>query len=415
MGLTAIVVDVAQASSSSVALSQGRGATRRLPGGLALGDAFKGLRKREYAQGLQCRVRREGGCASEARVWKVRCSSDSAGSLGGDLPASQPQQSEVSGIRDPAAASAASFAPLPQRIALFYDAFWRFLRPHTIRGTFLGTSALVTRALLENPTLINWALLPKALRGLLALLCGNGFIVGINQIFDSGIDKVNKPFLPIAAGDLSVPAAWALVGGLAALGVGLVATNFGPLITTLYTFGLFLGTIYSVPPLRLKQYPVPAFMIIATVRGFLLNFGVYYATRAALGLSYEWSPSVMFITIFVTLFATVIAITKDLPDIEGDKKFNISTFATNLGVRKISFLGAGLLLVNYIGAIVAAFYLPQAFKTKIMVTGHAVLGLSLIYQTWLLDTAKYSKEAISNFYRFIWNLFYSEYALFPFI
>ena len=280
---------------------------------------------------------------------------------------------------------------------------------------FLGTTALVMRALLENPGLIDWMLLPKALRGLLALLCGNGYIVGINQIYDFGIDKVNKPFLPIAAGDLSIPSAWALVIGLAALGFGIVATNFGNLITSLYTFGLFLGTIYSVPPLRLKQFAVPAFMIIATVRGFLLNFGVYYATRAALGLPYQWSPSILFITIFVTVFATVIAITKDLPDIEGDKKFDISTFATKLGVRKISMLGAGLLLANYVGAIAAGLYLPHAFKTKLMVAGHATLGICLVYQTWLLDSAKYSKEAIANFYRFIWYLFYSEYAMLPFI
>ena len=40
-----------------------------------------------------------------------------------------------------------------------------------------------------------------------------------------------------------------------------------------------------------------------------------------------------FITAFVTLFATVIAITKDLPDIEGDKQFGIETFATRMGVR----------------------------------------------------------------------------------
>lgn len=356
--------------------------------------------------GLQFRVRSNGVAGS------IRCSSSS---LNEGMQTPEPEQQDA--IRDPVAASIASNSPLPlpQRISLFYDAFWRFLRPHTIRGTFLGTSALVTRALLENPSLINWLLLPKALRGLLALLCGNGFIVGINQIYDHGIDKVNKPFLPIAAGDLSVPAAWALVAGLATLGIGIVATNFGPLITTLYSLGLFLGTIYSVPPLRLKQHPVPAFLIIATVRGFLLNFGVYYATRAALGLPYEWSPSVVFITTFVTVFATVIAITKDLPDIEGDKKFNISTFATKMGVRNISFLGAGLLLANYVGAIVAAFYLPQAFRRNVMVAGHAILGLSLIYQTWLLDTAKYSKEAIAAFYRFVWNLFYSEYALFPFI
>ncbi|KAL2641978.1 hypothetical protein R1flu_009565 [Riccia fluitans] len=302
-----------------------------------------------------------------------------------------------------------------KKIVNFRDAFWRFLRPHTIRGTVIGASALVARALLENSQLINWILLPKALRGLLALLCGNGYIVGINQIYDVGIDKVNKPFLPVAAGDLSVPAAWALVIGLAALGVGIVATNFGPLITSLYSFGLFLGAIYSVPPLRLKRFAVPAFLIIATVRGFLLNFGVYYATRAALGLSYQWSPSIVFITCFVTVFATVIAITKDLPDVEGDKKYNISTFATRLGVRNISFLGSGLLLMNYIGAIAAAVFMPQAFNRNLMVAAHAALGLALVYQTWLLDSAKYSKEAIAGFYRFIWNLFYTQYALLPFI
>lgn len=76
----------------------------------------------------------------------------------------------------------------------------------------------------------------------------------------------------------------------------------------LYCFGLCLGTLYSVPPFRLKvstclraqarlqpeltspqpqRFPLPAFMIIATVRGFLLNFGVYHATRSALLLPFE--------------------------------------------------------------------------------------------------------------------------------
>lgn len=94
------------------------------------------------------------------------------------------------------------------------------------------------------------------------------------------------------------------------------------------------------------------------VRGFLLNFGVYYATRAALGLPFAWSPSVVFITAFVTLFATVIAITKDLADIEGDRQQGITTFSTQLGTRAVAWLGIALLLVNYVGAIAAAFVLP---------------------------------------------------------
>lgn len=289
------------------------------------------------------------------------------------------------------------------------------MRPHTIRGTILGSIAITSKAILENPGLIDWSLLPRAALGVLALLCGNGYIVGINQIYDVDIDAVNKPFLPVAAGELSPTVAWILCAALAAGGLAITTFNFGPLISKLYAFGLFLGTIYSVPPLRLKRNAVAAFIIIATVRGFLLNFGVYHATRAALGLSFQWSPPVTFITAFVTVFATAIAITKDLPDVEGDRKYGIDTFATRLGVRNISFLGSGLLLINYLGAVACALAMPAAFNAPVMVPTHAILAVMLVYKTIKLDAAKYSPEAIAAYYRFIWNLFYAEYALLPFL
>ncbi|XP_057546138.1 homogentisate solanesyltransferase, chloroplastic [Amaranthus tricolor] len=318
-------------------------------------------------------------------------------------------------IRACAQAGSAGSDSAVDKVSEFRDAIWRFLRPHTIRGTALGSFALVARALIENPNLIRWSLTLKAFSGLVALICGNGYIVGINQIYDIGIDKVNKPYLPIAAGDLSVGSAWMLVLIFAITGLSIVATNFGPFITSLYCLGLFLGTIYSVPPFRMKRFPVLAFLTIATVRGFLLNFGVYYATRAALGLPFEWSYPVVFITTFVTLFALVIAITKDLPDVEGDRKFQISTLATKLGVKNISLLGSGLLLLNYIGSVAAAVYFPEAFRRSLMIPIHTILAICLVFQTQLLDQANYSKEAITNFYRFIWNLFYAEYIIFPFI
>lgn len=310
-------------------------------------------------------------------------------------------------------AGTAGSEPLRSKFSELQDSCWRFLRPHTIRGTTLGSISLVVRALIENPDLINWWLTFKAFTGLIALLCGNGYIVGINQIFDVGIDKVNKPYLPIASGDLSVKSAWSLVLFFAACGLLIVCLNFGPFISSLYCFGLFLGTIYSVPPFRLKRYPIAAFLIIATVRGFLLNFGVYHATRAALGLAFEWSSPVAFITIFVTVFALVIAITKDLSDVEGDRKFKISTLATSLGVRNIAFLGSGLLVANYVGAIIVALYMPQAFRSILMIPVHAILVSSVIFQTWVLEREKYTKKAISDFYKFIWNIFYAEYAIFP--
>lgn len=325
------------------------------------------------------------------------------------------RQSAIVNAASGASAGGADSKDLITSVASFQQAFWKFLRPHTIRGTVLGTTAVVSRALLESPHLIDYALVPRALLGLFALLCGNGYIVGINQIYDVDIDVVNKPFLPVAAGELSPSLAWVLVLTLAATGLWITSQNFGRFITTLYGFGLALGTVYSVPPLRLKQFAVPAFLIIATVRGFLLNFGVYYATRAALGLPFAWSPPIVFITTFVTVFATVIAVTKDLPDVEGDKAHNIQTFATALGVQTVSLLGTALLLANYVMAVFLAFTQSSAFNTPVMAGVHIILGLVLIFRAYKLHQTGYKKDGILSFYRWVWNLFYSEYLVFPFL
>jgi 4-hydroxybenzoate polyprenyltransferase len=208
------------------------------------------------------------------------------------------------------------------------NALYKFTRPHTIRGTILGSLCGTIRALLDTPVAARAALasatfwthlLPRALIGVTALLLGNAFIVGINQIYDEDIDKVNKPFLPVASGEMSKRWAWTVVGTSLLIGPALVYATFPRLLFQLYTVGLGLGLVYSVPPIRTKQNPVLAGLTIAVVRGFLLNFGVYYAVRNALGAPFFWSPKVAFVARFMTAFATVIAVTKDLPDVEGDK------------------------------------------------------------------------------------------------
>ena len=94
-------------------------------------------------------------------------------------------------------------------------ALYKFTRPHTIRGTILASIAGTVRALLDTPGSIanaNWGLLlPRAMLGMVALLLGNAFIVGINQIYDDDIDKLNKPFLPVASGEMSKKFAWMTV------------------------------------------------------------------------------------------------------------------------------------------------------------------------------------------------------------
>ena len=106
------------------------------------------------------------------------------------------------------------------------NALYKFTRPHTIRGTILASIAGTTRALIDTPGAIanaNWnLLLPRAVIGMIALLLGNAFIVGINQIFDKDIDVLNKPFLPVASGEMSNKVAWGAVGFSGIVGPAIV-------------------------------------------------------------------------------------------------------------------------------------------------------------------------------------------------
>lgn len=91
-------------------------------------------------------------------------------------------------------------------------------------------------------------------------------IVAQNKVLCQLGPPLQARIASVYAGELSPTAAWVLCLALAAGGLALTAANFGTMITSLYAFGLFLGTIYSVPPLRLKRFAIPAFLIIATVR-----------------------------------------------------------------------------------------------------------------------------------------------------
>jgi len=324
----------------------------------------------------------------------------------------------VEGDFDPNAISNSVAAVKSGSLRARLRALYKFTRPHTIRGTILASIAGTTRALIDTPGAIasaDWnGMLPRAVVGMVALLLGNAFIVGINQIFDRDIDVLNKPFLPVASGEMSEKAAWVAVGASGIIGPAIVYNCFPLLLFKLYMLGWTLGAIYSVPPIRTKRNALAAGLTIATVRGFLLNFGVYYAVKDALGAPFSWSPKVSFIARFMTAFATVIAVTKDLPDVEGDRAFNISTLATKVGVSKIAKGATLCLFLNYVHAV-ATGVLAKAgtFNLIPMVGGHAALATVLLARFRQLEPEKLA--SIKTYYKHIWDLFYLEYVLYTLI
>ena len=129
-----------------------------------------------------------------------------------------------------------------------------FSRPHTIIGTILSVVALATLADLATG---RWAGWPQVVGVLIGSLATNVYITGLNQVLDVDIDRINKPHLPLPSGAMTRQ------GGLvASLACGAVALALGwwlsvPLGVTV-TIGVVVGTAYSVPPIRLKRFPVPA-------------------------------------------------------------------------------------------------------------------------------------------------------------
>ncbi len=323
---------------------------------------------------------------------------------------------------------------------LWLRAFWKFSRPHTIIGTSLSVLGLYLVALSTSnawPGTITPLLLdPQSLLPtLLACLGGNVYIVGLNQLEDVEIDRINKPHLPLASGEFSRPLAIAIVLVMGVLAMGLAWLE-GPYLLAMVSISLLLGTAYSLPPVRLKRFPFLASLCIFTVRGLVVNVGLFLhfnsvrerglemgdwgsgSRERGLGgfsswenLSFSLPPVVLALTLFILVFTFAIAIFKDIPDAEGDRKYQISTFTLRLGQRKVFNLARWVLTVAYGGMILAGLVgLPGANSWVLVITHLLALGLfwQRSFQVDLQD-----KTSISRFYQFIWKLFFVEYLIFP--
>ncbi len=294
--------------------------------------------------------------------------------------------------------------------AIWSRSLWRFSRPHTIFGTTLSVFSLVVLAIATQADTVPPAAyaIGLALGALLTCLCGNVYIVGLNQIEDVEIDRINKPHLPIAAGLFSRRQGWWIVGlcGVTALVSSLLQGRF--LAATVWS-SLLIGTLYSLPPVRLKRFPFWASVCIFTVRGVIVNLGLFLHFTDRLGQA-TVTPAVWVLTAFVLVFTFAIAILKDIPDIEGDRCYHIRTFTVQLGARPVFHLALWTLTLCYGGMIAAALLLPSIQAGLIVVTHLLALGAIWAYGQRVTLT---EKRSIARFYQFVWRLFFLEYVLFP--
>ncbi|MEH1823963.1 MAG: homogentisate phytyltransferase [Nostoc sp.] len=303
-------------------------------------------------------------------------------------------------------------------------AFWKFSRPHTIIGTSLSVLGLYLIAVAISTGAINthtinidaihrvytrYSLLPL-LGAWIACLCGNVYIVGLNQLEDVEIDKINKPHLPLASGEFSQQTGQLIVASTGILAL-VVAWLTGPFLLGMVAISLAIGTAYSLPPIRLKQFPVWAALCIFSVRGTIVNLGLYLHYSWALHQSQTIPPVVCVLTLFILVFTFAIAIFKDIPDMEGDRLYNITTFTIKLGSQAVFNLSLWVITACYLGIILAGVLRVASVNPIFLIVTH----LGLLAWLWLrsLTVDLQDKSAIAQFYQFIWKLFFMEYLIFP--
>jgi homogentisate phytyltransferase/homogentisate geranylgeranyltransferase len=279
--------------------------------------------------------------------------------------------------------------------------FLRFARAHTVVGTTLSLVALYLMAarMMETQDLavLAWSLF--------SCLAANVYITGLNQLTDIEIDRINKPYLPLASGAYSVQTGRLIV--LICLALALVtALYYRPWLTLTVYLSLALGTAYSLPPFRLKRYHFWAAFCIIAVRGLIVNLLLYLHFRTALGGGAQVQTTLVLLTIIIFVFGLVIAWFMDLPDTEGDAAHGIRTLSLIKNRGWVFRWGTRLLFITLVGVTIYCFWVGKVG----LGLGHLpLIGLFLFYAR---GADLENQSSIARFYQGTWRVFFGVYILY---
>lgn len=298
---------------------------------------------------------------------------------------------------------------------------WKFSRPHTVIGTFISVFTLFFISNHANSLVLPWNWTTFILTIVSCVAC-NVYITGLNQIYDVDIDRENKPNLPLVTEELSMVDAKKIV--VFALMIALVFSYFQNLFFGGLVTGIaIIGSLYTIPPVRLKRYHFWAATAIALVRGPLINIGIYihfYASQY--GLPIHFNSKIALLTVFITAFSIGIAWFKDIPDVDGDKNNNIKTLSVKHGKKTALRLGTMIVGFAYLLCILYSFW-PNLFvlnlspdpilaKTSNLSFGiyHTIALIYFITISYKLNTN--NTIEVKKFYMSYWILFFLEYIAF---
>jgi 4-hydroxybenzoate polyprenyltransferase len=199
----------------------------------------------------------------------------------------------------------------------------------------------------------------------------------INHVYDVTIDKLDNKDRLIPKGMMTRRQVKeiAIIYALISLGLGSVLGVYSFLLVIV---GLFFGTIYSVPPLRLRD---GVFSTVIIGIGSSIAYFLGYITPAYIKVMHgelagqvmrtcpEFTTDSIVIGILIFIALTVGSLIKDYKDYEGDKKAGVKNLFTIYGLEK--------------GVNITSFLLPVPFFCLLLLF-HSLVDIIIIFPLGLL-------------------------------
>ena len=256
----------------------------------------------------------------------------------------------------------------------------------------------------------------QAAQAVAAAVLMNVAIVGINQVYDKKLDRVNKPYLPMASGAFSSDTALSVIAVSTTASFMIGVWSRSSALMWALVISLLLGILYSVdaPGLRWKKSPLLAATCVLFVRAVIVQLGFFAHALGRELTDFNFPINLWCAIGFMTVYGIVIALFKDLPDMEGDMKQNVRTLSVRLGPSFVFNLCLALLSFAYGTAVFMSVVHAPTTMSRVVGAVHSAVIVTLLAASRRVDVA--SSDSLYDYYiRFIWKAFYLEYFLLPFI
>lgn len=198
-----------------------------------------------------------------------------------------------------------------------------------------------------------WSQLPKVLFVSLTLMLCQSVGQVLNQAVGVNEDKINKPYRPIPQGRVTVEDAYGLAFLLSLFAVGRAFTinvTFGMWITII----LFFAVFYNIKPFQARKYLWINLLWMSVSRG-LLPFAVIWSAYEKPFVLKPWLlGSIAFLWVLSWQSS------KDVNDLEGDKKYGINTLPVVYNLEKTKKIIRILSLLPFIPLVL---YVKFGFLT----------------------------------------------------